>query len=784
MFKNYLKIALRNLFKYKEYSLINILGLAIGLGCTILILSFIQNELSVDAYHQNRKQMAQAYLKWTKNGNTGYQATISPYIGPMLKEEYPEVLDAVRMFNMQEVSFEYQDKLILESKGVATDPNVFDLFTYPFIAGDTKTALTEPHSMVITRSMAQKYFGNLDAIGRTIRVEDRYDFRVTGVIEDLPVNSFRAFDYLLPLKFLQEIGLDITGSPYFPCSYLTFVRVQREASLAQLNAQVSKRMISEGQEITFDIALKPFRDIYFFETGGKTRLTLMSLVALMILALACINFVNLSTARHMVRAKEVGIRKVTGATRRLIAAQFIGESLLLSLIAAVIGLVMAQGFLPVFNRMMSRPTSIHFSSPVFLLGLCVLILITGVLAGLYPAIFMARLQPVAMMKKEIERQKKASLRKVLIVFQFALSIAFILCTLIINRQTTFLQDFNLGVNKQNVLYVPMEGEIRNHYQTVKTELLRLSNIVHVSAGSNLPTAITSDAYFEWGVRDNVPRRICTTFASYDYLETFDIHLVAGRYYSPEFPNDAQTSIVVNEATIRKVGLEPQSSIGNPFYFNGQDYILIGIIKDFHHNQLLSQPPGPVAFRLSPDANDYLFIKIDPNIMDAATIAATVQDIQGICQKFSPKRPLRYEFYNDFSFQRERLQKVIRLMFAISTGLAIFISCLGLFGLTSFMNQQKTKEVGIRKVLGASVPNILGVITKDVTKWVLISNLIAWPVAWFAMHKWLENFAYRIDLTIWPFLLSALLALVIAMLTVSWQAVRAATANPVEALRYE
>ncbi|MBN1783109.1 ABC transporter permease [bacterium] len=782
MFKNYFKIAIRNLLKYKVYSLINILGLAIGFGCTILILSFIQNELSVDAYHQNRNQIVQAYLKGTRDGNTNYQSTVSPYIGPMLKTEYPEVLDVVRVYGLQEVAFQVQDKQILESNGIATDPNVFDLFTYRFITGDPRVALSEPHSMVISRSMAEKYFGSTDAIGKMIRVEDRYDFYVAGVIEDVPVNSYTTFDYLIPLNFLRELGLDIEGRPYFPCSYLTYARIRENTSLAQLNAKVSERMLSEGEEITFDIELKPFSEIYFFETGGKTRLAVMSLIALMILALACINFINLSTARHMVRAREVGIRKVAGATRRLITIQFMGESLLISLIAAGIGLLMARGFLPVFNQMMSRPTYIDFTNPLFLTGLFALVLITGILAGLYPAVFLSRLRPVAVMRRENQRKGKATLRKVLIVFQFVLSIAFILCTLIIDRQTTFLQNFNLGVNKQNVLYVPMEGEIRDHYRGVRTELLRLSNIVRVSTGSRLPTAILSGSYFEWGVRDNVGRRICTTFTDYDYLKTFDIQLAAGRYYSPDFPDDARNSIVVNEAAVRKVGLE--SPVGKPFPFDGQDYTLIGIVKDFHHNQMLSQPPEPVAFRLSPDANDFMFIKIDPGIADAAAISATVQDIEAICRQFSPKRPLRYEFYNDFSFDRERLQEVIRLMFTISTALAIFISCLGLFGLTSFMNQQKTKEVGIRKVLGASVRSILIVLTKDIAKWILLANVAAWPLAWFAMHKWLENFAYRVSLTIWPFLLSALIALIIALLTVSWLAIRAATANPVESLRYE
>ncbi len=782
MFLNFLKIAFRNLLKHKGYSLINILGLAIGLACTIVILAFIQNELSVDNYHTKRDNIVQAYLKATKDENTSHQSTTSPYIATMLKNEYPEVLDAVRLRNLQEVAFKANDKLVLEENGVAADATIFDMFTFIFVKGDPQTALDSPHSMVLTQSMADKYFGNMDVLNEIIRVDDKYDFKVTGVIEDLPQNSFRTFDYLVPLTFLEEIGFDIVGRPYFPCAFLTFALLQDNVSLEQLNAKVSERMLSEGQEITFDIELVPFNDIYMFETGGSTRLTIMALVAILILALACVNFINLATARHMVRAKEIGIRKVTGATRRLVALQFMGESLFLSLFAAIVGLVLAIQFMPTFNSLTSRVTTIQLSNPIFLLSLITLIFFTGILAGLYPSFVLSRIQPVSIMKKQSQRPGKATFRKVLIVFQFVLSISFILSTLVISRQTSYLQNFNLGVNKDNLLYIRLEGDIRERTEAVKNELLAHPNIKYVSAGSHLPTTIRSGSYFQWGVRDEIARRLCTTFTSYDYLETFGLQLVEGRYFSKTYPNDAEESIVVNEAALRKVGMQPV--VGQPFYYSDRTYNLIGIVKDFHHNQLLTIEPEPLAFLLRPTNNDFLFVKIDPNISDVQTITSTVHDIQSTCQIFSPSRPLRYQFYSDFSFQSEQLQVVIRKLFFISTILAIFISSLGLLGLASFMNLQKTKEVGIRKVLGASVPNIFGILTRDITKWVLIANIIAWPIAWFAMRTWLQNFAYRVEMNWWLFLLSGLVALVIAVLSVSFQAIKTAIANPIKTLRYE
>lgn len=781
MITNFLKITIRNLLKHKGYSVINILGLAIGLACTIVILAFIQNELSVDAYHVNRKNIAQAYLKATKEDNTNYQSTTSPYIGPMLKNEYPEVIDAVRMRSLQEVSFFYQDKLLLESKGVASDENVFDIFSFSFLAGDPKTALSAPHSMVLTESIARKYFGEQSPISKIIRVDDQYDFMVTAVIEDMPYDSFRTFDFLIPLSFLEELGFDITGRPFFPCNYLTFVLLKENISLANLNEKISERLLSEGKEITFDIALKPFTEVYFFETGGITRITIMGLVAVMILALACINFINLATARALVRAKEIGVRKVTGAPRMFIALQFIGESIFLSFLSSILALILAQQFLPIFNGMTNRVTKLDLSNPTFLISLIVLIFITGLLAGIYPSIYLSRIQPVTIMKNRVH-SAKATLRKALIVFQFVLSIAFILCTLIISRQTSFMQNFNLGVNKNNILYIQLEGDVKNKYSVLKTELLKHPNISVVSAGSNLPTAIRSGSYFQWGIQDETSRRICTTFTTYDYLETFDIKLIDGRYFSPEHPNDEQESIVVNEAAIKKIGLE--SPVGKPFYYRDKYYTLIGIIKDFHHNQLLSHPPEPLAFFQSPQINDYLFIKIDPNIIETTEITKTVYDIQSICQSFSPARPLRYQFYSDFSFQSQQLQDIVKQLFFISTGLAIFISCLGLFGLISFLNEQKTKEVGIRKVLGASVASILGILTRDLAKWILIANLIAWPIAWIAMRFWLQNFAYRIRISWWMFGVAGALALIVALLTVSLQTFKAAHKNPIESLRYE
>jgi putative ABC transport system permease protein len=782
MIQNLIKTAIRNIAKHKSDTMINIVGLSIGLTCAILILLWIQDELSMDAYHAQRDHICQAYLKGTQEDQISYQPTTSPAIATILKDEYPEVEEAVRIGNLGEVVLKVGEKRILENAGIAADPSIFDVFTFPFIQGDLKSALNNPHSIILTQSTARKYFGESDAIGKVMRLDNMFDLQVTGVIQDLPRNTSQPFDFIVPFVFLKDLGQDIEGSPFFPCSYLTYVLLKQGIDYQQLSDKVSKRIFSNGDIISFEIILKPFKETYLFDTDGKTKVAILGLIAFMILGIACINFMNLATARATVRAREIGIRKVSGANQKQIARQFIGESILLTTLAALLALIITEIVLRGFNQMTGKSMAMDFSNPFFLIGLFGLILFTGFLAGLYPAVFLSRFQPVTVLKQQKLASKRAPLRKTLIVTQFVFSIIFLVSTLVMSSQFKYIQNFNLGVNNENILYVRLEGDIQNKYQSLKQELLHNPRILSVTSASNLPTAIRSGNYFNWGKEDKVGRRICDTYVGYDFIEAFNLKMVEGRFFSQDFPNDARESLVVNEAAIREAGLE--DAIGKPFFYGDRYYTLIGIVKDFQNNKTLTRRPDPLSFRLNANGNPIMFVKIDPALKDVGSVTETVNFIRATCDRFSPERPLTFQFLSDYSFEFERATLLVRRIIFYSTIMAIVISCLGLLGLAAFLNAQRTKEIGIRKVLGASVTGIIIRQTKDFTKWVLMANIIAWPIAWYAMNKWLQDFAYRIDVTIWPFMLAGALALVIALLTIGWQAIRAATANPVESLRYE
>ncbi len=505
------------------------------------------------------------------------------------------------------------------------------------------------------------------------------------------------------------------------------------------------------------------------------------LVALFILGIACINFVNLSTARSMIRAKEISVRKVTGATRFEIAKQFLSESIFLTIIAALIAFGIAEFSLSYFNRITGKVLAVQFSDPFFLTGIIGLILLTGIMAGIYPSLYISKFDPISIFRKNINKAR-GSYRQALIVFQFVLSVFFIICTIILSRQIQYIRNFNWGINKNNIVYVRMDGDILNRYDAVKNELLKNSGIRSVTSASNLPVAVTSGSYWKWGINDGVGRRICPIYVGYNFLETFGIRMVQGRFYSREFPSDTSDAIIVNETAVKKIGLK--DPVGKPFYFNDRYYKLIGVIKDYQHNSPLNIATEPMVFWLKPGGNQYLFAKIDASITNIGTITSTVNYIQSICNKFSPERPLNSQFLNDFSFQNERTLETINQLIMFSTILMIFVACLGLYGLSAFINERKVKEIGVRKVLGASIPGIIVMLSKEFLKWIIIANVIAWPLAYYAMHQVLQDYAFRIPIDIWIFLLAGSFTLLIALLTVSRQAIKAAFANPVESLRYE
>ncbi len=782
MIKNLFKTVFRNLMKYKTYSFINVAGLAIGLSCSILILLWIQNELSVDSFHENRDRMCQAYLKSTQGENTNLQSTVSPAIANIFKSEYPEIIESVRVRLMAPHVIKIGETRILETGGISADPSIFNVFSYTFISGDPETALQDPESIVLTESLAKKYFGNENALGQVIRYDNKFDFKVTGIVEDLPENAYRTFTYVLPLEFLKKLGQDIEGTPFFPCQYLTYVLLDAGIDYQDLSDKISQRIFSKGETISFEIVLMPFNDTYMFDTGGETRNLILALIALIILSIACINFMNLATARATVRAREIGVRKVTGASRFEIAKQFIGESLLLTGMAGVLALIIIRLLLNKFNQMTGKAISLDLADPVFWIGFVGLLVIAGLLAGGYPALYLSRFQPVRIFKQQSLSSARGRLRKTLIVVQFVFSIGFVIMAIVISSQVKYVKSFNLGVNESNVIYVQMDGDIQNSYQPLKQELLQDPQITTVTTASNLPNSILNGSFFQWGVNDQKSRRLCYTETGYDFLETFDLELVDGRYFSPEYPNDAKGAVVVNEAAIKAAGMEMKAGV--PFFVNDRYITLVGIVKDFHHNKTLTGKPEPLAFGLNTAASKYLFIKINPELKDIREITKTVGFIRETCDRFSPERPLNYQYLSDVSHKFNQTQEFSQKIILLSTILAVFVSCLGLFGLSTFLNEQRTKEIGIRKILGAEVSGIIFKTFIDFGKWVLIANIIAWPVSWFLMNKWLQSYVYRIHLNLWIFLLAGILAFAFAVLTVSWQSVKAANANPVDALRFE
>jgi ABC-type antimicrobial peptide transport system permease subunit len=477
------------------------------------------------------------------------------------------------------------------------------------------------------------------------------------------------------------------------------------------------------------------------------------------------------------------MRKVDGAQRIQIIKQFLGESFLLTLIALIFAIIFGEFALSYFNEYAGSRIEINLLDVNFIGSLLTVVIITSIIAGLYPAIFLSSFNPVSLFKDAAKSgSRKTMLRKSLVILQFALSIFFIVCTIIISDQINYVQNFNLGMNKDNIVYVRLEGDIQNKFDLVKNELVKNPNIFSVCSASKLPNVIRSGSYFQWGLNDDHSRRICQTHVSYDYLKTFDIKMADGRFYSKDFSTDSENAIIVNEAAIKKVGLE--NHINQSFYFDTKYLNLIGVVKDFQHNSVLHTPPEPLALFLRQDGNQYLFAKINPAIKDIHTLTTTVDYIKSVCNHFSPDRPLRYNFLNDYTYDSERVMQASHTLILFSTFLAILISALGLFGVSSFMIEGRTKEIGIRKALGSSIGNILLIISKQYLIWVIVAGAIACPLAWYAMNEWLQQFANQVDIGYVVFFIAIAIALIISLITISTQSIKAATANPIDSLRYE
>ncbi len=790
--KNYLKITIRNFVKFKSYSFINIFGLAVGMTFCILILLWVQDEFSYNQFHKNKDNL---YIVGT-HSHYGDQIRTSagtpPALGPALKTEYPEILNSARFINgFVDMVIKFGDKIFTENVRAA-DPAVLEMFTFPLINGDPTTVLLNPYSIIMTERMAKKYFGDKNPIGKVLTIDNKYDFTVTGILQNMPHNTSIHFDFLVPIEFFREYWeLDLEKWSNF--AYNTYVQLHQNASYQEVNLKIIDR-IKNGQESDSEAFLYSYKNLYLYGLGnggghiGQVRMFL--LIALFILLIACINFMNLTTARSGTRATEIGMRKVAGAYKKDIIKQFFSESIVFSLMSLFIAIILVNFLLPIFNDMSGKQVSFDFSSNVILIiELIGIAIFTGILAGSYPSLFMARFHPVTLLKGIPALESNGSqFRKILVVLQFAISVCLIISTIVIYNQLNFMRNKDLGFNKENLISINLNRPLIEHCEAAKLELLQHPHIKYVSLISFSPTGVYSnDDGYDWDNKfpdtNPIVWRFCTDT---DFLKTFEVKMIQGEFYKKELMNgssDVSGKVIINETFAKIMGME--NPVGARLSFDSNQFRIIGVVRDFNF-KLLYEATEPMAIYYQTENSQksslryrYIFIKIEQE-----NLQQTIEYVKEIYEKFSPGYPFAYRFLTDDYDQLYGSEQRLGAVIYYCTLLIIMISCLGLFGLTSFMTEQRKKEISVRKVLGASVPGIVILLSKEFTKWVIIANIIAWPLAYFFMKKWLQDFAYRINLGWYIFVLSAMLALVIAIVTVSYQSIKAANANPVDSLKYE
>jgi predicted permease len=784
MFRNYVTVAFRNLWKNKAYSFLNIAGLAVGMACSILILFWVEDEKSYDTFHTDATDIY--YIRENQTYEGGKIFTFGSTPGPLaegLKQDFPEVVESVRLNWGSDVLFAYGDKRFRE-EGKYADPALFNVFSFPVLKGDVKSALNDIHSVVITRKLAEKYFGTEDPIGKVMRLDNKEDYKVTAVLEDLPQNSTLQFDFLLPFenylsenKWLKDWGNN---------GLQTFLKLRPGASAEALNQKIAGYIKKHNEDSNVELLLQPLTEIRLYSeykdgknVGGRiSYVRLFAVVALFILAIACINFMNLSTARSEKRSKEVGVRKVMGAVRGLLIRQFLGESLLMAVLALFLALVLVSVVMPFFNEIAGKELVLNWFDGRHWLLFAAITAFTGILAGSYPALFLSAFNPVQVLKGTVKTGKAAvRFRQVLVVGQFFFSILLIIATIIVFQQINYLRNRPLGYDKENLMMVRMQGNMPDSYENIKQNLLQIGGVGSVTKASQSMFEVNNNTGgVDWPGK---PEGMSTLFgivqADYDFTNTFGMQLKDGRDFSRDRGTDS-LAVLINEESARRMGMK--DPVGKMLELHDKSYTIIGVLKDFHYNSVYS-PIEPLIIQLAPYAH-YMFIRIGKNVK----LPATVSSVEGVLRKFNPAYPFEYRFLDDELEKSFKSEQQLGQLAAWFAGLAVLISCLGLFGLAMFTAEQRRKEIGVRKVLGASVSGVVMLLAKEFLKLVLVAFLIAVPVAWYVALEWLQSFAYRIDVTWWVFAITGSVAHFIGLLTVSFQSLRAALAKPVKSLRTE
>ncbi len=819
MIKNYLKIAWRNIVRQKGFSFINIFGLAVGIACCLLIMLFVRHEMSYDQYHEFKDRIFRIEPQFLNADGSLRQSfgTLAPGFVPFLEKEFPEMERIVKVLQLESVGESlvvYGDRKFNEKRFFLSEPAIFEIFTLPLLKGNPRTALQDPNNLVISESMARKYFGTEDPLGKMLKVDlpilGTQLLTVEAVMKDSPANSHVHFDFIGSLLLAKNLP---GGSEYFYGTanlsdnvtqvYLRLAAGADPAVLAgRLPAFIDKVVPPRPDETgnlvrrstSSKLLLRRVTDIHLDAhtakelepNGDRTYVTFFMVIAFFILLLACVNFTNLATARASRRAREVGLRKAVGGNRGMLAWQFLSESLLICLLALLLALFLVWIFLPLFSGFFNSNLSFAtLLEPLSLLQLVAILVFTAFCSGIYPALYLSSFKPATILRGEMTHGSGgARLRKALVIFQFAIATILIVCVAVSMAQMRFFRNTDIGFDRENILLIPADGTIRQNWQNAKESIVKSPYVKAATLSKRAPSHRLLDApgfSIEVGgrkLRNDFP--MPHNRVDFDFFKTYGIAIVAGRDFSQSHPTDAGAAFILNETAVRQLGWDnPGEAIGKTMSVFGRSPAqIIGVVADFHYESLHNKIPAMVTY-IVPNQVNTVSIRIAPGSPRRA-----IDHVRTVWQRYNPEVPFRFDFLDEQLNALYQNEKRMMDMFVTFSILTVVIACLGLFGLASFAAAKRTKEIGVRKVFGASIARIVGILVREFLWLVLLANLIAWPLAYLAMRSWLQGFAYRISLGISVFMLSGLLTLCIALLTVSYQALRAARANPVDSLRYE
>lgn len=796
MLRNYFRTALRIIWKNKTFSAVNIIGFSIGLASCLLILLYVNNEISYERMHKNRNRIYRIPVNLTSGDAKIPFASAMPPLAPTLLEESPEVLEAVRIRAREGVSFESDGRTFLENNFVYTEPSFFDIFSFELLHGDKSTVLKEPYTIIISEDIRKKYFGNMYPVGKTLEDQDGTIYTITGVMKDPTSNTQLDFDFLASYQTIDALGQYIDHWGQFGTDH-TFILVNESFNISDFEKRLKEivdKYNNPAMASMISLFAQPFKDIYFkshlnseFDPQGNLQqVYLFSVVAFLIMLIACLNFMNLSTARSSQRMKEVGMRKIFGSGRTNLVRQFLSESILITIISMGLALLIFRLLYPALNNFIGKELTINYLiNPITLLVLLILAIIVGFLSGLYPAIFISRYAPLSAIRAKGGKTSTA-LRKIMVIIQFTIAIVLIIITSFVFKQLHFVKNEDLGFDKDNIMILDLQGINPDKMRSFEVQIMQIPGIEMTSKcfthpcsrGAMVVNAVSSSDE-EGQSRDGMMINVLP--CDENYIPLFGLELVDGRNFSPDIVTDVENAIILNESAVKEFGLVNPigADMGLPLNTNQEsNSIIVGVLKDFHYRSLRDKI-APVALFMSDTYSSTLVVKYDPY-----NFSHTLKAIQANWKINFPDTPFEYSFLEDVYNMLYRSEEKMGKLFIFFSLLIIFVACLGIFGLTSFISEQRTREIGIRKVLGSSSFGVIELLTKDFIKWVIIANIIAIPIAWYISDKWMQKFAYRTSLSVWIFLFAGFLTLIISLLTISIQTYRAANLDPVETIKYE